>query len=135
VVGIGAAILVIGVGLYFVFELFWPVNALTLSSITFPKTVIAGKSTIYEASYCRHTDLPATVDRTFVGVSVHSIVPLPEVVTGGPVRCDTTKVPVLVPASVIPGTYRFTVFVSFQLNAFRNVTVRAQSNVFQVRSP
>lgn len=123
---------------YINISLFWPVSTLTIQDGGQPipvitKTIYPGQPLQYELDYCKYTDLPATVHRTFID---GQIITLTDTIGQLPTGCHKTLVKTaVVPETINPGRYYLDVKVEYKVNPLRNVFTHYRTEYFVVLDP
>lgn len=124
---IGVLFLAVGFNAY---RLYWPTKVFEIKSIqmTTPK-VKPGEDAIYHVSYCRYFDGPIHVFKTLDGPS---LIYIPETVNNNAPGCRTADVHLPIPDSILPGTYKIKIVSEAQINPNRKITVRFETDTFEV---
>jgi hypothetical protein len=128
-----AGLVVLGIGLFFMYSLFWPAHFLDIYSINVVSPQKAGATTLdYTVRFCKRTDNAATVGVTVRGVQgTHVSLVVPAYSGTSPATCGTVTIPLAI-APLPPGHFQLYESVSYSVNALRHVTINAHSNVFTV---
>ncbi len=111
------------------FWLLYPYEPITINNVeTHTKVTQAGGIMEYSVDYCKHTDLPATLDKTFVdGIVFH----LPQKYIDSDEGCRTDHVVMEVP-DFFDGVYHVEVLITYQVNPIRKETVKVETDKFIV---
>lgn len=109
----------------------WPYNPVTYTEpvLVLDKEVKAGTLVQYKVSYCKRSAAPAVVDRQFVDGIIYTV---PSVKPNFPLGCHTKIQTVEVPPNLPPSDYKIRVYVSYQVNPIRTITVTYDTNYFKV---
>lgn len=109
---------------------FYPVKVFDINSIYMitPK-VKAGNDAIYYVDYCRYFSGNIHVFKTIDGPS---LIYVPDAVNANPAGCRTAEVSLNIPTYAVPGTYRIKIVSEAQVNLIKKVTVRFQTDTFEV---
>lgn len=120
--------------LYGMVLLFYPFRTLVVNESTAKtQTIKAGDVFVYTIDYCKYTEKPAIVSRTFHKTDESVSVPFPFVNTISVEGCNITDVPLQTFPTITPGTYYLLVDVEFKINVLRNVHVIFQTNEFEIK--
>lgn len=126
-IGLWAMFLLVGFNAY---RLYWPVKVFEINSIKMiTHQVKPGENAIYHVSYCRYFSGEIHVYKTIDGPS---LIYVPETVNSNAPGCREADVNVPIPAAILPGTYRIKIVSEAQINSNRKVTVRFQTDTFEV---
>lgn len=110
----------------------WPVTVMKPNVQPYKvvtKQVRVGGQLVYIVDACKYLTTTGIVTRTFAdGVRY------PSIITTGFVKpgCSSTKVSVLVPNYVVPGTYHLELSIQYQINPFRADTYQFTTDNFEV---
>lgn len=119
---------------YLGFLTFYPVKTLDISqAVVVTKEINPGGLFLYEVSYCKYTDAPAIVYRTFHRTDESSIETFPAVQTVTVPGCNTTRIPLQTAITTPPGEYYLLVDAVFRVNPIREEHVIFKSDNFHVR--
>ncbi len=122
-------VLAVGAMAIIAFWLVYPYNPLTINNVeTHTKVTQAGGLFEYSVDFCKHTDLPAKLDKTFVdGIVFH----LPQAYIDGDEGCRTDNVIMEVP-EFFDGEYHVEVLLTYQVNPIRKEIVKVETDKFIV---
>lgn len=122
------AVGIIGVVIYW---LNYPYKTLELLNQPFEvltPTVKPGDMMVYHVDYCKYTELPAFVNRSFVdGIKFTELLTL----SSNPSGCHELFATLLVP-NIPPSTYYIKTVYQYKVNPIRTITIEATSSAFQV---
>lgn len=131
---IGCLILAYIIVIYIAWSLFWPVRTLEIKTqqpiqILSP-IVHKGDTLSYYLDYCKYTNMPSIVHRTFVD---GQIITLTDTAGAFPTGCHTAKVSTaVVPSTINPGIYHLDVVVEYDINPFRKEYIHYETTYFTV---
>jgi hypothetical protein len=117
---------------YFSYLLFWPFKILDqLGDFqTVKRTYKQGEIFYYKTSYCKYSQIPATVVRKFIDGMVFT---LPTISTNNVIGCHTiTSGLTIIPTNLPAGKYYYTCTLIFKVNPFREINYEIKSNAFEV---
>lgn len=109
-----------------------PYRVLEFQGETFPvttKSVRQGGYVAYTSNFCKYTDLPATVSRSFVNGIIFNT---PSTTTNRQEGCHQMSIRVIVPPELIPGLYHIEIIYEYQVNPIRKVTIKRSTDNFNV---
>lgn len=110
----------------------YPYQLLTFNESPFKvgsNVVKAGGVLTYTSNYCKYTDLPVTVSRTFQNAIVFST---PTEITNRPTGCHTISIQVNVPSELPPGNYHLVNVYQYPPNPLRIITIQENTEEFTV---
>lgn len=118
---------------YNFYQQFYPYKTLVINSATTKtESIKAGELFVYTVDYCKYTDKPAIVYRTFHSVDEKHIIPFPSVATITVTGCNIADIPLQTFPTIPPGEYYLLVDAKFQINERREVDVVFRTNTFQI---
>lgn len=116
---------------YNTYQLHWPIKVFENKSLKIlTPQVKAGEDVIYHVSYCRYFAGPIHVFKSIEGPS---LIYIPETVNSNAPGCREANVHVPTPTTIMPGTYVIKVTAEAQVNQSRKITVRFQTDSFEVK--
>jgi hypothetical protein len=119
---------------YVLFFTYYPFRTVEYLNSPFPvlnanKTVPAGGELIYQVNYCRHTSLPSLVTRNLVNDVLYT---LSDAIVNAPPGCNIINTVVKIPKDIISGKYVLKSTITWNINTFRSITVRTETEEFTV---
>jgi hypothetical protein len=118
---------------YVLYQLYWPVTVLEPKNVPYPvvnKELHAGDRLTIVSKYCKYGTFPTTVSRQLQGETYITLAPLNPTLPNG---CHESKAAsTVIPPGTPPGTYRLVYSTAIQVNAFRTITVAAETEEFLV---
>lgn len=125
------------IGLWVIYSSFvslYPYKTLVVNEAkAVTETVKAGDLFMYSVDYCKYTDKPATVYRTFHSIDESQLIPFPAVSTITVAGCNVAKIPLQTFVTIPPGQYYLLVDAVFQMNSQREIHVVFKTNEFTVQ--
>lgn len=129
--------IVVMIGIFVIYAnylILYPVKTLVVSSaVAVTKEIRAGDLFIYRIDYCKYTQAPAVVYRTFHMADESHIETFPSVETISVPGCNTTKVPLQTYFTMPSGTYYLLVDAVFQVNVLRQEHVIFRTDNFTIK--
>lgn len=130
------AFVLMGVTFWLIALLRWPSPALRLTQmpqLVDGQQVSRGAALQYEFSYCRNEEGSIQIARSFIQAAEDdaiNVTPLTQLIVTLTKGCHTVRLPLLVPASLAPGTYMLRL--TFLDAAWRRREVNADTEAFRV---
>jgi len=128
----GVLLTAFGMMLVFFYWTFYPYKTLEFKQDTFPvenKVIDPGGNLIYSVDYCKYTDLPATVSRSFAD---SLLFPMQSMTTNNRKGCGVNRVVIPIPESLELGDYFMIIRYQYQVNPIRQITLVKQTDGFTV---
>ena len=123
----------LGFILYGNYLLFYPFKTLVVSEAkVVTKEIHTGDLFVYKVSYCKYTQSPAIVYRTFHKIDESRIETFPAVQTITVTGCNTTDIPLQTYQIMQKGEYYMLVTVVFQLNPLRQEQIVFRTDNFKI---
>ena len=117
--------LIILVGFWVIYP-YKPIEFTSKMTIT-PDRVKAGQNATMNFSYCKYTDLPATIQTAFEDSIVYST---NNITTNNPKGCHTVNVLIKIPEGLPSEEYIVRKVFNYQVNPLRKVKVELKSEPF-----
>jgi len=118
---------------YVAYLLFYPFPTITISEATvLTKEVKAGGNILYKVTYCKYTDSPATVYRTFHLIDESVSVPTPAVQTISKLGCNVVQIPLATFETMPKGEYYLYVDIEIKKNPIRIIHTTFETDTFEV---
>lgn len=128
-----ALVVVLGLFGYVLYQLYYPVKVLEPLNVPYPvltPVVKVGDRLTIVSKYCKYGTFPMTVSRQLQGETFITLAPLTPTLPNG---CHESKAAsTVIPTGTPPGRYRLVYATSIQINAFRTITVAAETREFSV---
>lgn len=120
--------------LYNSFLSFYPFKTLVVNrAYVKTQTIKPGDVLTYFVDYCKYTDQPANVFRTFHSVDETRSVPFASITTITVPGCHVVEVPLQTFDTIEPGKYYLLVNVVFQINTQRIINVNFRTDDFEIK--
>ncbi len=118
---------------YFFYCLFFPFKAIDFNGkfTVDNKNLKPGETLYYNVDYCKYTDKPAHISK-FLADGIYY--PLPPTESNFEPGCHVIKRSMQIPGELPPGNeYHLIVTTTYHLNPFRDVSVTAQTENFNIQ--
>ena len=115
------------------YQLWWPIKPITVNEVKIiSKEVRAGGELKYYVDATKHMNLPAMVVRQLINDTVITLAPSWSHV---PMGRTMMMVSLTVPINVHPGRYKLSTSYTYEINSFRTITNRWETEYFTVLPP
>lgn len=117
---------------YIAYTLFYHIKTMTVESMTVINSPVqAGETMLYKMKYCKYTDVPTIVYRTFYWPNGY-IAPSPSIMSTTTPWCKESVMPIQTYTTMPPWLYYIRSNVEFKISAFRTEYINAESDMFEI---
>lgn len=129
-VTISAAIILLGILIYWYTYPYKPITFDPLPLKIINKEVKGGAYVFYEVSFCKNSKIIPLITKTFIDGILY--VTPQAVAINNPIGCQTHTVQNYVPEALPPGEYVIEISYEYQMNPIRKINISIKTDTFSV---